>query len=78
MDLSAIGLTTNLGTFALLVEDDAMKDAGINNHDVVILQEQTPKPGDIVCVLTEKKAALKRYAETEPVQGVVVGLIRRV
>ncbi len=49
--------------YALTVEGDSMKDAGIHNHDVVIIKRTTnAQDGDIVVALVdEQEATLKRF-----------------
>lgn len=49
--------------YALTVEGDSMKDAGIHNYDVVIIKRTTSaQDGDIVVALVdEQEATLKRF-----------------
>lgn len=49
--------------YALTVEGDSMKDAGIHNHDIVIIKRTTSaQDGDIVVALVdEQEATLKRF-----------------
>ncbi len=50
------------GTFGLRVRGHSMRDAGILNGDVAIVRSQeTAGPGDIVVVLIEEDATLKRF-----------------
>ena len=52
--------------FALRVTGDSMKDAGILDKDIAILQKQsTAKNGDIVVALVEDEATLKYFYKNE-------------
>ncbi len=48
--------------FALRVEGDSMKDAAIHDGDYVVVREQrSAEPGDIVVALLEDEATVKRF-----------------
>ena len=48
--------------FALRVEGDSMRDAAINDGDYVVVREQpSAAPGDIVVALLEDEATVKRF-----------------
>jgi len=48
--------------FALKVRGDSMKDAGIRNGDIAIIEQKpTAENGDIVAALIEDAATLKRF-----------------
>jgi len=55
-------LRKNKEHFALLVKGDSMSGAGINDGDVAIIEKQeTARNGEIVAVLVEDAAAIKRF-----------------
>jgi len=55
-------LKKNKEHFALLVKGDSMSGAGIQNGDIAIIEKQeTARNGDIVAVLVEEAAAIKRF-----------------
>ena len=48
--------------FALRVRGDSMRDAAINDGDYVVVREQrSAEPGDIVVALLEDEATVKRF-----------------
>ena len=50
------------GVFALRVAGDSMKDAGIYDGDIAVIQKQeTARDGDIVVALIEDEATLKYF-----------------
>jgi len=55
-------LRKNKEHFALLVKGDSMSGAGIQDGDVAIIEKQeTARNGEIVAVLVEEAAAIKRF-----------------
>ena len=55
-------LKKNKEHFALLVKGDSMSGAGIQDGDIAIIQKQeTARNGEIVAVIVEEAAAIKRY-----------------
>jgi len=55
-------LRKNKEHFALLVKGDSMSGAGIQDGDVAIIEKQeTARNGDIVAVIVEEAAAIKRF-----------------
>ena len=80
------------GVFALRVAGDSMKDAGIYDGDIAVIQKQeTARDGDIVVALIEDEATLKYfhrekkrirlqpiYAVEPAILGKLVGIYRQV
>jgi len=55
-------LKKNKEHFALLVKGDSMSGAGIQDGDVAVIEKQeTARNGEIVAVIVEEAAALKRF-----------------
>jgi repressor LexA len=61
IDQSALGFQPKQGSFAIRVRGDSMKDAGIVEGDLVVI-EPTPNPGanQIVAALIDGECTLKR------------------
>jgi repressor LexA len=60
VDLEALRIAPGARTFALRVSGDSMRDAGISDGDLVIIEGREPKPGDIVAALIDGGTTLKR------------------
>ena len=55
-------LKRNKDHFALLVKGDSMSGAGINDGDIAIIEKkETARNGEIVAVIVEEAAAIKRF-----------------
>lgn len=63
VDADTLRLPKNARTFALKVQGDSMKGAGILDGDVVILEFREPRHGDIVAASIDGETTLKRYLE---------------
>jgi len=61
VDADFLQLSRNAKTFALEVRGDSMRDAGILDRDVVILEVALPRHRDIVAALIDGETTLKRY-----------------
>ena len=61
VDAETLRLPKNARTFALKVQGDSMKGAGILEGDVVIMEFRDPKHGDIVAALIDGETTLKRF-----------------
>ena len=61
IDPTTLRLPKNARTFALKVQGDAMRNAGVLEGDIVIIESREAKHGDIVAVLTDVGTTLKRY-----------------
>lgn len=61
VDLETLGISRHAATFALRVRGDSMIDAHIMDGDCVILENKTPRSGDIVAALIDGETTLKRY-----------------
>jgi len=61
VDSDLIPITRNATTFALKVRGDSMINAGIHEHDTVILEVREPRNNDIVAALIDGETTLKRY-----------------
>jgi repressor LexA len=61
LDEAALGFRPQQGCFALKVRGDSMKDAGILNGDMVVVQPTPdPRAGQIVAALIDGESTLKR------------------
>src|SRR5258708_6283676 len=60
IDAATSGLKKNRGVFALKVRGDSMIGAGINDGDLVILENTEPRNGSIVAALIDGETTLKR------------------
>jgi len=61
IDSVTSGLKKDRGVFALKVRGDSMIGAGINDGDLVILENSEPRSGSIVAALIDGETTLKRY-----------------
>ena len=61
MDTRAVGLRIAARAFALKVRGDSMIGAQINDGDLVVLEQRTPKNNDIVAALIDGETTLKRF-----------------
>jgi repressor LexA len=61
IDAVSAGLKKNARMFALKVRGDSMVGAHIADGDLVILEQRTPRNGDIVAALIDGETTLKRY-----------------
>lgn len=61
VDESVLGFRPKEGCFALKVRGDSMRDAGILNGDMVVIQPTpSPREGQIVAALIDGESTLKR------------------
>lgn len=61
VDPEMMRLPKNARTFALKVRGDSMKNAGILEGDVVVMEFREAKHGDIVAALIDGDTTLKRF-----------------
>ena len=61
IDAASAGVAKGRRVFALKVRGDSMTGAGINDGDLVILENREPRPGAIVAALIDGETTLKRY-----------------
>jgi len=60
VDASTLGLGRSKGVFALKVRGESMTGAGINDGDLVVLENREPQPGAVVAALIDGETTLKR------------------
>ena len=60
MDTRAVGLGRTARAFALKVRGDSMTGAQINDGDLVVLEQRSPKNNDIVAALIDGETTQKR------------------
>lgn len=66
LDEAALGFQPKLGSFALKVRGDSMKDAGILEGDIVVVQPTPdPRTGQIVVALIDGESTLKRLVRVK-------------
>jgi repressor LexA len=65
VDAVSAGLKKNSRMFALKVRGDSMTGAHISDGDLVILEQRTPKNGDIVAALIDSETTLKRFISNQ-------------
>jgi repressor LexA len=65
VDAVSAGLKKNSRMFALKVRGDSMIGAHIADGDLVILEQRTPKNGDVVAALIDGETTLKRFVSTQ-------------
>jgi repressor LexA len=58
---TVFGMKMGTKLFALRVRGQSMKDAGINDGDLVVLVNRPVRNGDIVAALVDGQSTLKRY-----------------
>lgn len=61
IDAASVGVTRGQRVFALKVRGDSMIGAGINDGDLVVLENREPRPGAVVAALIDGETTLKRY-----------------
>ncbi len=61
VDIETAGLRRARRTFALKVTGESMIDAGIEDGDMVVVEQATPKHNDIVAALIDGGTTLKRF-----------------
>ena len=61
IDIVSLGISPRAKTFALRVHGDSMIDAHICSGDTAVLEQRSPKKGDIVAALIDGETTLKRY-----------------
>lgn len=61
VDADTLNLPKNARTFALKVRGDSMKQAGILDGDVVVMELRDTRHGDIVAAYIDGECTLKRY-----------------
>lgn len=65
VDESSLGFKPQEGCFALKVRGESMRDAGILNGDMVVIQPTpSPRAGQIVAALIDGESTLKRLVRT--------------
>lgn len=64
VDAVSAGLKKHSRMFAVKVRGDSMIGAQINDGDLVILEQRSPKNGDIVAALIDGETTLKRFVTT--------------
>ncbi len=64
IDATSVGVRKGKRVFALKVRGDSMIDAGINDGDLVILEDREPSSGAIVAALIDGETTLKRLVST--------------
>jgi repressor LexA len=66
LDESSLGFRPKEGCYALKVRGDSMKDAGILNGDLVVIEPTpTPRQGQIVAALIDGESTLKRLVRVK-------------
>jgi repressor LexA len=60
VDAQTLGLSKNKRAFGLKVRGDSMVGAGINDGDLVVLENREPQAGSIVAALIDGETTLKR------------------
>ena len=69
LNASCIGIRPSPSAFALRVSGDSMIDAGIEDGDLVIMENDSSRNGDIVAALIDGEVTLKRLVnepESQP------------
>jgi repressor LexA len=61
IDAASVGIARGQRVFALKVRGDSMIGAGINDGDLVVLENREPRPGAVVAALIDGETTLKRY-----------------
>ena len=61
IDAASAGVTKGQRAFGLKVRGDSMTGAGINDGDLVILENREPVPGAVVAALIDGETTLKRF-----------------
>ena len=61
IDAASVGVGKGKRVFALKVRGDSMTGAGINDGDLVILENREPQPGAVVAALIDGETTLKRF-----------------
>jgi len=61
LDVETAGVRQGQPAFALKVRGESMIDAGIFEGDIVVLENGTPRDGDIVAALIDGETTLKRF-----------------
>ena len=67
IDPTTLRLPKNARTFALKVRGDSMRNAGILEGDIVIMEFREARHGDIVAALIDGETTLKRFIVHEGV-----------
>ena len=66
VDEETLGFAPQAGSFVLQVRGDSMKDAGILNGDLVVVERATnPRAGQIVAALIDGESTLKRLVRVD-------------
>lgn len=64
LDEVVLGFKPKQGSFALKVRGDSMRDAGILNGDMVVVEPTpSPRPGQVVAALIDGESTLKRLVQ---------------
>lgn len=63
VNAATLGLGKNKRVFALKVRGDSMIGAGINEGDLVVLENREPKAGAVVAALIDGETTLKRLVQ---------------
>jgi len=61
VDAHVLGIAQSSHLFALKVQGDSMKNAGIYDGDLAIIEPREPRRRDIVAALIDGECTLKRY-----------------
>lgn len=69
VDAVSAGLKKHSKMFALKVRGDSMTDAKIEDGDLVILEQKSPRNGDIVAALMDGETTLKRFVSDGTSRG---------
>jgi repressor LexA len=64
IDTETLGLPKSKRVFALKVRGDSMIGAGINDGDLVVLENREPSPGAVVAALIDGETTLKRLVQS--------------
>lgn len=64
IDTETLGLKKARRVFALKVRGDSMIGAGINDGDLVVLENREPAPGAVVAALIDGETTLKRLVQS--------------
>ena len=63
IDVHTAGICSARRAFALKVRGESMIDAGIMDGDLVIIEQGSPRSGDIVAALIDGETTLKRFIQ---------------
>lgn len=84
LDLTSLGMSLKPSAFAMQVQGDSMRDAHIQDGDIVLLEPGRPRSGDIVaaalngCLLLKRFTVVKRVPYLEAENTAQPGRVRAV